>query len=91
MGKERADFAAGYSVPQMVDSKTETSNILQTAYYIAQSDHPYTDHVELIKSQVLNGVNVKHVLHSNVTCTDIINHYAMRCYCTRLLPRLHVL
>ena len=61
-------------VNQLQQSHTETSNILQTAYYIAQSDHPYTDHSELIKSHVLNGVNMKHVLHSNVTCTDIINH-----------------
>ena len=59
---------------QLQQSHTETANIFRTAYYIAHSDRPYTDHAELIKLQALNGVNVGRVLHSNVTCTDIVNH-----------------
>lgn len=54
----------------------ETCNIFRTAYHIAKSDRPYTDHPKLIELQELNGLNLGRVLHSNVTCSDIIDHIA---------------
>ena len=50
-----------------------TFSVFRTAYYVAKSNRPYTDHPKLIDLQMLNGVNVGRVLHSNVTCTEIIN------------------
>lgn len=34
------------------------------------------DHPELIDLLAVNGVNVGRVLHSNVVCSDIIDHIA---------------
>ena len=53
-----------------------TCKVFCTAYYTAQADRPYTDHPELIRLQQVNGLNLGRVLHSNVTCTDIVNHIA---------------
>jgi len=49
--------------------------VFSTAYYIAQSDRPYTDHPDLINLQQINGIDVGRVLHTNVTC-KIIEHIA---------------
>ena len=54
----------------------ETCKVFRTAYYIAQSDTPYTDHPNLITLQQRNGINVGRVLRSNVTCEDITEHIA---------------
>ena len=59
---------------QMQQQHTEMCNIFHTAYYIAQSDCPYTDHTKLITLQVLNGTNLGGILHSNVMCADIVDH-----------------
>lgn len=59
---------------QSSDELDETCKVFRTAYYIGKADRPYTDHPELIELQKLNGVNVGRVLHSNVTCSDIIDH-----------------
>lgn len=59
---------------QMQQQHAETCSIFRTAYYIAQSDRPYTDHPDLIELQELNGVDLGRVLHSNVICTDIVDH-----------------
>jgi hypothetical protein len=53
-----------------------TSNVFRTAYYVAKSDRPYSDHPDLIDLQRLNGAKVGRVLHSRVTCVDIIEHVA---------------
>ena len=53
-----------------------TCKVFCTAYYTAQADRPYTDHPELIRLQQVNGLDLGRVLHSNVTCTDIVNHIA---------------
>lgn len=52
----------------------ETVKVFRTAYYVAKNDRPYTDHSDLIDLQVCNGISMGRVLHSNVTCTDIIDH-----------------
>ncbi|KAF3833309.1 hypothetical protein F7725_026974 [Dissostichus mawsoni] len=48
-------------------------NVFRTAYYIAKNNRPYSDHPGLIELQMINGVNIGRVLHSNVTCTDIVH------------------
>ena len=47
--------------------------MLRTAYYIAKSNRPYSDHPELIDLQKLNGVNAGTVLHLNIVCADTID------------------
>jgi len=66
---------------QMQHQHDETCRVFRTAYYIALGDRPYTDHPDLVELQELNGVDLGRVLHSNVICTDIINHTSseMRC------------
>jgi len=54
--------------------KKETCRVFRTAYYIAKSNRPYTDHPDLVELQELNDVNLGRVLHSNVICSDIIDH-----------------
>ena len=50
-------------------------------YYVANNDMPYSDHPQLIDLQTANGVSICRVLHSNVSCTDLINHISsdMKC------------
>ncbi|XP_033981881.1 E3 SUMO-protein ligase KIAA1586-like [Trematomus bernacchii] len=55
------------------DILASTHNVFRTAYYIAKNNRPYSDHPGLIELQMINGVNVGRVLHSNVTCTDIVH------------------
>jgi len=43
-------------------------------YYITKSNRLYTDHPNLVELQELNDVNLGRVLHSNVICSDIIDH-----------------
>lgn len=50
--------------------------MFRTAYYIAKKDRPYSDHPDLISLQEINGLNLGRILHSNVTCSDIIDHIA---------------
>jgi hypothetical protein len=54
----------------------ETCKVFRTAYYIAKRDRPYSDHPDLVNLQELNGVNLGRILHSNVSCTEIIDHIA---------------
>jgi hypothetical protein len=63
-------------VQQHSESIDASCNVFRTAYYIAKNDRPYVDHSELIDLQLCNGVNVGRVLHSNVVCSDIIDHIA---------------
>lgn len=53
-----------------------TCRVFRTAYFVAQSDRPYTDHPNLISLQQCNGLDLGRVLHSNVVCSDIIDHIA---------------
>lgn len=59
---------------QTAEFHQETCSVFRTAYHIAKSDRPYSDHPKLIKLQQLNGLSLGRVLHSNVTCSDIIDH-----------------
>jgi len=81
--KEKAakDQLKNILVDQQSANFVATPHIFRTAYYIAKSDRPFTDHPDLIDLQKLNGVKVGRVLHSNVTCVDIVEHIAsdMRC------------
>lgn len=49
-----------------------TQRVFRTAYHIAKTNRPYTDHPKLIDLQVLNGVDMGRVLYSNVSCADIV-------------------
>ena len=50
-----------------------THNVFRTAYYLAKGNRPYSDHPNLVELQRMNGANVGRVLHSNVTCADIVH------------------
>ncbi len=53
-----------------------TIKMFRTAYYLAKSNRPYSDHEELIKLQQLNGMNLGSILYSRYTATNIITHLA---------------
>jgi len=64
-----------FSVARQREQDMEaTCKVFRTAYYVAQSDRPYSDHPDLISLQQANGINLGRLLHSNVSCTDIIDH-----------------
>lgn len=54
------------------DITSSTMSVFRTTYYIAKRNKPFTEHPELTDLQRANGVNIGRVLHSNVTCGDII-------------------
>ena len=47
---------------QMQQQHEETCRVFRTAYYIAESNRPYTDHPDLVELQELNDVNFGRVL-----------------------------
>lgn len=51
-----------------------TTRVLKSAYLIAKKARPFTDHPDLVQLQELNGINMGRILHSDVTCSDIIQH-----------------
>lgn len=51
-----------------------TKSVFRTAYYIAKSDRPYSDHFELLELQKLNGVDIGVGLHSRYSSVEIIDH-----------------
>ena len=80
--KAAADIAAtrekaileNSAIVQQLATHDETCRVFRTAYYVAKNDKPYTDHPDLIDLQKANGISVGRVLHSNVVCSDIIDH-----------------
>ena len=83
----------------MQQQHEETCRVFRTAYYIAKSNRPYTDHPDLVELQELIDVNLGRVLHRNVICSDIIDHissvikgmvqpYLVQFYCTVLYCKL---
>lgn len=58
------------------DILASTHIVFKTAYYIAKNNGPYSNYPGLIDLQMINGVNVGRVLHSNVTCADIVHFIA---------------
>ena len=61
---------------QQQEMYATTTRIFRTAYHVAQNNRPYTDHPLLLDLQATNGLDIGRVLHSNVSCTDIIDHIA---------------
>ena len=59
---------------QTSELHAETCNVFRTAYYLAKNDRPYSDHADLIELQELNGIDLGRILHSNVTCSDVVDH-----------------
>ena len=59
---------------QQVISSTE--KMLQTVYYIAKTNCPFSDVERLVQLQNLNGVDLGVTLHSRYSATRIINHIA---------------
>uniref|UniRef100_A0A3B3CDZ6 DUF4371 domain-containing protein n=1 Tax=Oryzias melastigma TaxID=30732 RepID=A0A3B3CDZ6_ORYME len=53
-----------------------TCNVFRTAYKIGKHGRPFTDMPLDVQLQVLNGVNMGRVLHSNNTCANILDHIA---------------
>jgi hypothetical protein len=57
-----------------ISEHEQTQRIFRTAYFISKVQHPYTDMPKLIYLQVMNGIDLECILHSNVICTEIIDH-----------------
>nr|XP_015816363.2 E3 SUMO-protein ligase KIAA1586 [Nothobranchius furzeri] len=53
-----------------------TCNVFRTAYKTGKHVRPFTDMPVDVQLQVLNGVNMGRVLHSNNTCAHILDHIA---------------
>lgn len=70
--KKRSEKQLDSSLLVAQEEITSTMSVFRTAYYIAKRNKPFTEHPELTDLQRANGVNIGRVLHSNVTCGDII-------------------
>ena len=53
-----------------------TETVFRTVYNIAKSQRPFTDLPQQIDLQVLNGISMGRILHSDKTCADIAIHIA---------------
>uniref|UniRef100_A0A3P9DGL4 HAT C-terminal dimerisation domain-containing protein n=1 Tax=Maylandia zebra TaxID=106582 RepID=A0A3P9DGL4_9CICH len=53
-----------------------TCNVFRTAYKIGKHGRPFTDMPIDVQLQVLNGVKMGRVLHSNNACANILDHIA---------------
>ncbi|CAI6372550.1 unnamed protein product [Macrosiphum euphorbiae] len=59
-----------------LSESNQTQKIFRTAYLISKNQRPYTDMPKLVDLQVNNGVDLGRILHTNVSCTQIIDHIA---------------
>lgn len=59
-----------------LEQLSTTEKVFRTAYYIAKSNRSFTDHPGLLDLQIISGLNMGRVLHSNVLCTDIVHFTA---------------
>jgi hypothetical protein len=48
--------------------------VFQTVYKIAKKQRPFCDLPDDIHMQILNGINMGRVLHSDKSCADIATH-----------------
>jgi len=67
------------TIEQQVDvmNKAEkTERVMQTAYFLANEDRPFSDHPHLLELQELNGVDLGIGLRSRFTATNIVDHIA---------------
>ena len=67
---------------QTVDQHAAICHIFNTAYHIAKKNRPFSDYIDLIKLQQVNGVDMGQVLHSNIVCMDIIDHICFEIRCS---------
>ena len=67
---------------QTADQHATTCHIFNTAYYIAKRNRLFSGHIDLIKLQQVNGVDMGRGLHSNVVCTDIVDHICFETRCS---------
>ena len=51
-----------------------TSRVFRTVYKEVKLDRPFTDLESDVDLQILNGLNMGQILHSNVTCGNIARH-----------------
>lgn len=64
-------------VATMHKSKTETTcRVFRTAYKIAKHGRPLSDMRADVTLQKLNGLDMGRVLHTNKTCSEIVDHIA---------------
>ena len=67
---------------KMVDRLNEsemdlTCKIFRTAYFVAKKCRPFSDHLELLELQELNGAEISHGLRSRFSATNICDHIAV--------------
>ena len=55
---------------------TTTERVFRTAYKIAKIQRPFVDLPVDVDLQVLNGLSMGKILHSDKTCHDIVIHIA---------------
>lgn len=54
-----------------------TEKVFKTAYFIAKNQRPFSDHPKLIDLQIYNGLNMGRILHSDKSCSNIIDQIAI--------------
>jgi L-arabinose isomerase len=62
-------------------SKTEietTEKVFRTAYCIAKNQRPFSVHLKLIDLQICNGLNMRRLLQSDKSCSNIVYHIAIK-------------
>ena len=65
-----------------------TSKIFRTAYFVAKKCRPFSDHLELLELQELNGAEISHGLRSRFSAANICYHIAVEMkqkLCTEML------
>ena len=78
---------------KMVDRLNEsemdlTCKIFRIAYFVAKKCRPFSDHLELLQLQELNGTEISHGLRSRFSATNIWDHIAVEMkqrICTEIL------
>lgn len=63
---------------QKMDEKTLQSmdKLFQTAFYLAWKERPFTDFLDLLDLQTLNGVGLWGTYHNDKAAKEFINHIA---------------
>ena len=71
----------GAIASQQSEHYETTSRVFRTVYNLVKQTRPFTDLESNIDVQKLNGLNMGRILHSNVSCANIVKHIAdeMRC------------
>lgn len=59
---------------QLQMNNTQTERVFRTAYLISKKNRPYVDLPDWVDLQEMNGLDLGRILHSNITCKNIINH-----------------